>query len=241
MGSVCIIKNKNLRKAEVTSVKVDGHLFNILKAVADGVQKTFGKNCEVVIHDLSRPENSLIYKAGEVTKRTIGAPVTNLVLEALKRDGNNTPDLIGYKAFTRDGKNLKSSTIFIRNSNGEIISCLCINYDLTEFQLAQQYLAEFTQTYDLSGEGRDEETFVQDIGEMVQIVLENVLNKLGKPVAAMGKEDKLRAVEMLEERGIFLVKGAVDIVAQALAVSKYTLYGYIEEVRGRRNCKLNYV
>lgn len=220
---------------------MDRYLFEILKAVADGVQKTFGKNCEVVIHDLSKPENSMIYKAGDVTKRNIGAPITNLVLEALKRDGNNTPDLIGYKSFTKDGKNLKSSTIFIRNPQGEIIGCLCINYDLTEFQLAQQYLAEFTETYDLSGEGREDEKFVQDIGEMVQAVLDNVLNKLGKPVVAMSKEDKVRAVEMLEEKGIFLVKGAVDIVAQALAVSKYTLYGYIEEVRGRKNSKLNYI
>lgn len=220
---------------------MDRYLFDILKAVADGVQKTFGKNCEVVIHDLSRPENSLIYKAGDVTKRTIGAPVTNLVLEAFKRDGNNTPDLIGYKTFTKEGKNLKSSTIFIRNPRGEIIGCLCINYDLTEFQLAQQYLTEFTKTYDLSGEGREEERFVQDIGEMVQVVLDDVLNKLGKPVVAMSKEDKIRAVEMLEERGIFLVKGAVDIVAQALAVSKYTLYSYIEEIKGRKNSKLNYV
>ncbi|MCG0278899.1 MAG: helix-turn-helix transcriptional regulator [Thermanaeromonas sp.] len=220
---------------------MDGHLLEILKAIADGVQKTFGKNCEVVIHDLSKPENSMIYKAGDVTKRDIGAPVTNVVLEALKRDGNNTPDLIGYKSFTKEGKNLKSSTIFIRNSEGEIVGCLCINYDLTEFQVAQQYLAEFTETYDLSGEGREGERFVQDIGEMVQAVLDSVLSKLGKPVAAMTKEDKVRAVEMLEEKGIFLVKGAVDIVAQALAVSKYTLYGYLEEVRGRKNSKLNYV
>jgi predicted transcriptional regulator YheO len=76
---------------------------------------------------------------------------------------------------------------------------------------------------------------------MVQIVLDNVLNKLGKPVAAMSREDKVRAVEMLEERGVFLVKGAIDLAAQALAVSKYTLYSYLDEVRGRKNSKLNYV
>ena len=47
----------------------------------------------------------------------------------------------------------------------------------------------------------------------------------------MTKEEKVKVVEMLDDRGIFLVKGAVDVVALALAVSKYTVYNYLEEAR----------
>jgi len=204
-----------------------------LKSIATGIAETFGKNCEVVIHDLSKPSNSLIFKAGSVTNRDIGAPVTNLVLEALKRHGDKTEDLIGYLNRTKEGKVLKSSTIFIRDDKGKIVGCLCLNFDLTELQLAKNILDDFCQLKNLAEVGfeRIEEQFAQDINEVVDSVVESVLQEIGKPVPVMSKEEKVKAVEMLDDKGIFLVKGAVDVVAQALAVSKYTIYNYLEEAR----------
>ncbi|BCV21750.1 helix-turn-helix transcriptional regulator [Moorella sp. Hama-1] len=204
-----------------------------MKPVAQGIAATFGKNCEVVLHDLSDPSSSLVFKAGTVTNREIGAPVTNLVLEALQRYGNATEDLIGYLNRTKDGKVLKSSTIFIRDDSGKIIGCLCINFDLTEFQLAKNILEDFCQLKDLTEAGfeRTQEQFARDINEVVDAVVDSVIQELGKPVPVMTREEKIRAVEMLDDRGIFLVKGAVDVVAQALAVSKYTVYNYLEEAR----------
>ncbi|WP_258359181.1 helix-turn-helix transcriptional regulator [Moorella sulfitireducens] len=204
-----------------------------MKPLARGIAATFGKNCEVVLHDLSEPSRSLIFKAGSVTNREIGAPVTNLVLEALQRYGDTTEDLIGYLNRTKDGKVLKSSTIFIRDDGGKIIGCLCINFDLTEFQVAKNILEDFCQLKDLAEAGfeRTQEQFARDINEVVDNVVESVLQELGKPVPVMTKEEKVKAVEMLDDRGIFLVKGAVDVVAQALAVSKYTVYNYLEEAR----------
>ncbi|CEP66107.1 YheO-like [Moorella glycerini] len=216
----------------MTSVKIHPAL-EAMKPVARGIAATFGKNCEVVLHDLSEPSSSLIFKAGSVTNREIGAPVTNLVLEALQRYGDATEDLIGYLNRTKDGKVLKSSTIFIRDNSGKIVGCLCINFDLTEFQLAKNILEDFCQLKDLAEAGfeRTQEQFARDINEVVDNVVENVLQELGKPVPVMTKEEKVKAVEMLDDRGIFLVKGAVDVVAQALAVSKYTIYNYLEEAR----------
>lgn len=210
-----------------------------MKPIAQGIAATFGKNCEVVLHDLSEPSRSLIFKAGSVTNREIGAPVTNLVLEALQRYGDATEDLIGYLNRTKDGKVLKSSTIFIRDNSGKIIGCLCINFDLTEFQVAKNILEDFCQLKDLAEAGfeRTQEQFARDINEVVDNVVESVLQELGKPVPVMTKEEKVKAVEMLDDRGIFLVKGAVDVVAQALAVSKYTIYNYLEEARALKGSR----
>jgi len=47
-------------------------ILNILKQVADAVVKTFGRNCEVAVHDLSNLKKSLIHIAGDVTKRKPG-------------------------------------------------------------------------------------------------------------------------------------------------------------------------
>jgi predicted transcriptional regulator YheO len=205
----------------------------LMKPVAQGIAATFGKNCEVVLHDLKDPSSSLIFRAGTVTNREIGAPITNLVLEALKRHGDKTEDLIGYRNRTKDGKVLKSSTIFIRDDDNHIIGCMCINYDLTEFNLIQSIMDDACQLKDLAEVGykRTEEQFARDINEVVDTVIESVLQELGKPVPMMTKDEKVKVVEMLDDRGIFLVKGAIDVVALALAVSKYTIYNYLEEAR----------
>ncbi len=210
-----------------------------MKSVAHGIAATFGKNCEVVLHDLEYPSNSLIFKTGTVTNRGIGAPITNLVLRALRRHGNQTEDLIGYRNKTKDGKILKSSTIFIRDGNQKIVGCMCINFDLTEFNVIQSIVDEFCRLKDLGEEGYEhtEEQFAKDINEVVDNVVESVLREVGKPVPVMTKSEKVQVVEMLDDRGIFLVKGAVDVVALALAVSKYTVYNYLEEARALKGSR----
>ena len=42
------------------------------------------------------------------------------------------------------------------------------------------------------------------------------------------KQEKLR---FMAERGIFLVKGAVDLAAGRLGVNRVTIYGYLNEIR----------
>ena len=52
--------------------------------------------------------------------------------------------------------------------------------------------------------------------------------KLGKPVALMNKDDKIRAIQFLNENGAFLVTKSGDKVAKYFGISKYTLYSYID-------------
>ncbi|MDD2481760.1 MAG: helix-turn-helix domain-containing protein, partial [Lutispora sp.] len=39
----------------------------------------------------------------------------------------------------------------------------------------------------------------------------------------------MNIVETLEDKGVFLIKGAVDYVAKVLCVSRYTIYNYLDE------------
>ena len=43
--------------------------------------------------------------------------------------------------------------------------------------------------------------------------------------------DELEIVRVLEDTGIFLIRGAVDYVADALGVSRPTVYNYLAELR----------
>ena len=50
----------------------------------------------------------------------------------------------------------------------------------------------------------------------------------------MKKEDKLTVVRKAEEKGAFLIKGAINQIAQAISVSRYTIYNYLEELKSRK-------
>ena len=40
-------------------------------------------------------------------------------------------------------------------------------------------------------------------------------------------------IRFMDDKGIFLVKGAIDKVAACMGLSKVTIYGYLDTVRGK--------
>ena len=101
-----------------------------LRPLMAGIVGAFGKHCEVVLHDLTRPERSIVWIEGNVTGRRVGGTLTDLGLAKL-RLSDTQEDLLGYVTQTRDGKVLRSSSVFLRDANGSVIGALCINLDIT--------------------------------------------------------------------------------------------------------------
>jgi len=96
----------------------------ILKAfipTANLIQKSSPFVCEVVLHDLSHPQRSVVYVAGDVTGRKVGQSFDHLVSEVLNSK-NFKDDYVANYFFTKDEKLVKSSTAFIRDEHGEIIA-----------------------------------------------------------------------------------------------------------------------
>ena len=58
-------------------------------------------------------------------------------------------------------------------------------------------------------------------------VIADVERQLGAPLRRLSREDKQRAVRMLDERGAFTVRKSVEDVADALGVSRFTVYNYL--------------
>lgn len=206
------------------------YVFDLLKRIADGVVHTFERNCEVAVHDLSNLPHSLIYIAGHVTGRNIGAPITDLVLQALHEQGNDVKDMYNYRTTTRDGRVLKSTSIFFRDRNGQVIGILCINFDTTDYVNASLALEPFITTGNLEGQGKSE-TFASSVEETVEAIFRQTISEVGKGPTTMSTEEKIKCVGQLERKGTFLIKGAVDQVAAMLGISKYTVYSYLQKVR----------
>lgn len=202
---------------------------SILKAflpIVKGLGKTLGKNYEIVLHDVSSTESSIIaIENGHVTGRSIGSPATDYLMHILTSMEKEEVKL-NYISHTKDGRKLKSSTVLIRDSKDNIIGSLCINIDLTNIEVAQKFLADIG----FVEEKESYENFPEDVSQFLNIMIEKGLELVDKPVALLSKEEKLKVVEYLLKNKVFNIKGAVDLLADTLSVSRYTIYNYIEEV-----------
>jgi len=63
-------------------------------------------------------------------------------------------------------------------------------------------------------------------------LITGVERELGAPLAALSREDKQRAVRILDDRGAFTLRKAVEDVADALGVSRFTVYNYLNSSDG---------
>jgi hypothetical protein len=59
-----------------------------------------------------------------------------------------------------------------------------------------------------------------------------VESELGAPLATLSRVDKQRAVRLLDDRGAFQLRRSVEEVADALGVSRFTVYNYLNAEGG---------
>lgn len=61
-------------------------------------------------------------------------------------------------------------------------------------------------------------------------LIDAVEAELGAPLPLLSREDKQRAVRLLDERGAFILRRAVEDVADAMGVSRITVYNYLNAI-----------
>ena len=205
--------------------------FTFLKQVTQALSHLLGDQCEVVLHDLRQPPESSIVKIehGEITGRTVGDPSTNLGLPILQNPYGDY-DVYNYRSRTPGGRTLKSSSIYLKDDEGKVFAALCINWDISSLTVAANILNDLIRT-----NAEVEENYVNDIQDLIFTLFEQALGTVNKPVDQMSKEDKLRVMEILDKKGVFTVKRAIDQVANFLDISRATAYGYLNEIQAKRD------
>ena len=208
-------------------------LFSLIR----GIAAQFGSYCEVVLHDLKdKPYDHTIVaiENGDMTGRKVGDCGTNLGLEVL-RGTDKEGDKYNYFTQTKDGRIFRSTSIYLRDPSGEAIGAVCINLDITDFIMAEKSLASMTNR--MGAGGRDgeivQEIFTNDVNDLLESLIQDSIRHAGKPVAMMTKEDKMEGIRFLDQKGALLVKKSGDRIAKFYGISKYTLYSYLDEARGK--------
>ena len=199
----------------------------LLRQVADGIAAEFGGSCEVVIHDLSKnPDHSIVHIVnGHVSGRRVGDGASNVVMEQLKTNDPQPRDHLSYLMKTPDGKIIKSSTVYIRNGRGRVSAILAINYDISKLLMVEGALHDLISTEEPV---QAEPERIVNINDLLEELIQKSVALVGKPAALMNKDDKVKAIQFLNQNGAFLVTKSGDKVAKYFGISKYTLYSYID-------------
>lgn len=198
-----------------------------LKQVAAGIAAQFGSGCEVVVHDLSRhPDHTIVaIENGHVSGRKVGDGASSVVIEQMQNRDPEPKDHLCYLTKTPDGKILKSSTVYIQNSKGKVSAILAINYDISRLLIVEGAIHDLISTGEAS---QTEPEKIVNINDMLEDLIQQSVALVGKPVALMNKDDKVKAIQFLNQNGAFLVTKSGDKVAKYFGISKYTLYSYID-------------
>jgi predicted transcriptional regulator YheO len=216
-------------------------LMKALHPVVQMLGTIVGHHIEVVLHDLTRPESSIVAIAnGHVSNRRVGNSILSgpkddkgflAAKETLSDSGEGVHSIVDdYPTLTRSGQRLKSSTVVFRDAAGEPFAALCLNADHTVAEAAHAWLGRLLQPSGTQAQVRDDEP---EMDTLMKEIISDAVRRLGKPVSVMNKDEKIQAVQAMMQRGLFIVKGGVERAASALGVSRFTIYNYQEALRER--------
>lgn len=211
----------------------DGYLMkqtlDLLIQIAHGTAAEFGTSCEVVIHDLTRNdmESSIVYiENGHVSNRHQGDGPSGIVLETLNKGTKLLEDRLAYLTKTDDGRILKSSTMYIHGEDGKVDYLFSINYDITGLITMDNALRSLIETPNPAD--RQPKRITHNVNDLLDTLIEQSVELVGKPVALMSKDDKITAIQYLNNSGAFLITKSGDKVSSYFGISKFTLYSYID-------------
>lgn len=111
----------------------ENSLLSQLDTIAKGLSETFSPFCEVVVHDLKDPEHAIMSIHNNLSGREAGQPATELGLARIASP--DFPEIIAnYGNQFADGRPVKSTSIGIKDEEGNYVAALCLNVDMTLFR-----------------------------------------------------------------------------------------------------------
>ena len=201
--------------------------------IADMLTKTFGQECEIVLHDLSIPERSVVYVANNsVTGRQVGQSFDQLVKQVILSNDLKEDYVVNYFFTAPNGKLIRSSTLLIRDEVGKLAGAMCINLDMTRIQSQMDYLREWLPPESEVEDRSPVHSQPEHIADMVTGLISSIIGE--QSPEQMTREERLAKVRFMEEKGIFLMRGSIELAAERLGVKEVTIYSYLDELRRRK-------
>jgi predicted transcriptional regulator YheO len=206
-------------------------VFALLEQIGTGIHRLLYPFAEVLIHDFSDFEHSIIFiEGGEITGRSVGGAATDLLLTQAK-NGNTQSDFYNYRTALPNGKHMKSATMFLRDENGDAYGAFCINVDISALETMHKLMGGFL---DMEAGNAVSETLSDDIQKTIHSILMETIQETEKDIPIMNRDEKINLIARLDDKGVFQVKKAVPVLADELGLSRATVYNYLTEARDKQ-------
>ena len=79
---------------------------------------------------------------------------------------------------------------------------------------------------------KEPERITLNVNDLLDDLIRQADEMIGKPVPLMTKEDKIKAIHFLNGNGALLITKSGDKIAKHFGISKYTLYSYLDSKTG---------
>ncbi|WP_077926648.1 helix-turn-helix transcriptional regulator [Wohlfahrtiimonas larvae] len=199
--------------------------FNLAETIADLI----GAHCEVVIHSFENIDRSVVKIInGHHTGRTLNSPVTNLGLKML-RQYEQTGECVSKSYFTnaKNGGLMKSTTCILKNHSDEAIGMFCININLSvPFPEVIQTLMPMDNPTVIGMQ--QPENFSTNAKEVIEKAIAHAEQEVDAMQSSLKNRNK-NIIRVLHENGIFELKEATIIVAEALQITRHAVYKNIRQ------------
>ncbi len=203
-------------------------LLDSLCRTAKAISVMFGHNCETVVHDFSNADCRIVaLNNGHVSGRTLGSTDTIYGLTISSADCKElipTTDYVNTMVITRDGRRIKTTSINYIGDDYHYV--LGINFDSTAFAAAGSVISDL-----ISAESSFRATDIAD--KKLADAFDHCVSCIGKPVERLNKAERRTVVGMLNDNGMLSVQKAVPYVSERLGVSRFTIYNYLNELKGK--------
>lgn len=202
--------------------KFEEQMQTIVESISQLIARTLGEKCEVLICRIMNDNiPKIIYSENASSEHSVGFIYNELDVDNLLNDDKN----IVEKLIIKGSEYVKSTTVLICNTD-EVIATITVNLDITNLIFVQNQLQGITSYLPKNTENQ-----ISDVDELVDHMLMQALNAIGKPTTHMKKEEKKEFIRYLDERGYFQIKKSTEKVAKYLDISKFTLYTCLEDIR----------
>jgi len=200
------------------------------KQIALGVSETFAPFCEVVVHNLLDPKHAIVAIHNNLSDRRIGGPATELGLARIA-DRDCPPVIANYSNQFADGRQVKSTSIGIRDSSGCYIAALCMNVDLTLFQGLQSVLRQFSNT---ATAGSVTESLDPAGAQAIRARIDQFAARLSTTPRSLKLDDRRALIRELKQTGCMEVRRSIETIAHRLGVSRATVYNDVLHDESKR-------
>lgn len=212
-------------------------LIDNLSAIMDAFSSVAGKNMEVVLHDLTQPDASVLKIInGHISGRQPGSSLHEgpendlgfLGLLGQEKPSNDTQPVVfsDYRTVSLQGRPLRSATVLFKDEAGKPALSLCFNADYSAAEAAREALALLMPSTVAAHERNP--TGLED---KMNDIIRTCIPPSGHLRVGSTKKEKVDIVRQMQAQGLFIVRGGVEKAAKVLGVTRYTIYNYLDQIK----------